>query len=354
MRIINVKIPRHASSVFRSIAPKLKTISILRPLIYFPFFQTNKLFQTNDNDPVKLLESLVLLIKGLAQRVVVAGCRADLLKVNIRDYLHPRPHLGYLFEDKMRQLRSEREPVISVDEEMVIRKRCVDFLVTLVSQLQQRLPDNVEVLEKVSMLSPTNCLRATKQPIIPVAELVMTPREIIAKIDFQWSKLSFVEWNETSETVLFWEEVSQYKDAAGENPFKELAEFANICLVLPWSNGEVERGFSDMNVVKTPHRNNLRDTTLLAILTIRAGLRRLKKCCSTYVFPPDVLEKVGTNAAYEKPADGKYKKAGVYFMTILSFVVFLIFKSFNTAADQNEEDVDIDDVLMQLERFEEH
>jgi len=48
----------------------------------------------------------------------------------------------------------------------------------------------------------------------------------------------------------------------------------------------------------SPHRNRLDDSTLIAILTIRVGLRRLNLCCSTYQFPASVLDQIGTFSTY--------------------------------------------------------
>jgi len=53
-----------------------------------------------------------------------------------------------------------------------------------------------------------------------------------------------------------------------------------------------------MKIVKSPHRNRLDDSTLIVILTIRAGLRRLNLYCSTYQFPASVLDQIGTFATY--------------------------------------------------------
>lgn len=256
----------------------------------------NKVFQSNENDPVKLLKSLTLLIQGLVKRIIVIGSKENMLTVNIKNYLHPKPYLGFTFEEKMREARSCK--LLNVDEEMTIRSRCINFVATLVTNLQLRLPDNIEVLQSITLLAPENCLRTVKPSVIPLAQLMQEPPEIITNIDFQWSKISFVEWENTKKTVPFWVEVLQYKDAAGENIFMDLANFAIKCLVLPWSNGEIERAFSQMKIVKSPHRNRLDDSTLIAILIIRAGLRRLNLCCSTYHFPASVLDQIGTLAAY--------------------------------------------------------
>ncbi|XP_030760425.1 uncharacterized protein LOC115885480 isoform X3 [Sitophilus oryzae] len=278
--------------------------SDIRNELYLLFLQpvleeaqkVNKVFQMNENDPAKLLKSLTMLIQGLVMRIVISGCKENFLTINVRNYLHPKPNLGFAFEEKMKEVRKNNQ--LNVDEEKIIRSRCIDFIIALVKGLQVRLPDNVEVLEKVSLLCPEKCLRTVKPPITNLAKLMKVPTNLITKIDFQWLKINFVEWTNIDKTVPFWAEVLQYKDASYENPFQELANFAITCLVLPWSNAEIERSFSQMNIVKSPHRNRFNDETLIAILTIRAGLRRLNKCCSTYQFPPGALVKVGTLAAY--------------------------------------------------------
>ena len=83
------------------------------------------------------------------------------------------------------------------------------------------------------------------------------PDDVLTKIDFQWSKLTTVEWKNIQNAGEFWNEVSNYKDASGFNPFKEISELAIILLVLPWSNADVERAFSQLNFIKMPLRNRL-------------------------------------------------------------------------------------------------
>ncbi|KAH7947856.1 hypothetical protein HPB52_016271 [Rhipicephalus sanguineus] len=55
-------------------------------------------------------------------------------------------------------------------------------------------------------------------------------------------------------------------DACGENPFAELAGFVMSMLVLPYSNAEVERTFSQHNIVKSKLRNKLKPGTTNANL----------------------------------------------------------------------------------------
>lgn len=97
---------------------------------------------------------------------------------------------------------------------------------------------------------------------------------------------------------MFWHEVSNYKNANGENPFKDLCDLALSFLVLPFSNAEVERIFSQLNIVKNKTRNKLNLEMVNSILTIRYGLRRNNKCCYNYSLDEKTLNIIGTNKAY--------------------------------------------------------
>lgn len=105
-------------------------------------------------------------------------------------------------------------------------------------------------------------------------------------------------WANTTDTIAFWSEVLAYRDAAGSNPFHELAQLALQVLSLPHSNAEVERASSQLGVVKTKLRNCLSTASTNAVLSVRSGLRRLGKSCYTYDLPDTVTRKVGTMEAY--------------------------------------------------------
>ncbi|CAI6353799.1 unnamed protein product [Macrosiphum euphorbiae] len=124
----------------------------------------NKLFPSNTADRTKLLDDLVLFIEGLARKVVTPECRANLLEVNIQNYLHPYPHLGYEFEEKCRTLK------IKPDVEKIIRGVVINFIINLVTELQKRLPDNIKPLKNTSLLSPEKCLNSTKDSIVPLSK----------------------------------------------------------------------------------------------------------------------------------------------------------------------------------------
>lgn len=92
---------------------------------------------------------------------------------------------------------------------------------------------------------------------------------MLGKIIDQYQNNNFVKWINVSNTGLFWAEVHAYRDASGNNAFEELAKFALQLLSLPWSNADVERTFSQLNLVKSKIRNRMQLTTVNAILHIR-------------------------------------------------------------------------------------
>ena len=71
-------------------------------------------------------------------------------------------------------------------------------------------------------------------------------------------------------------------------------------LSLPHSNAEVERLFSQLNIVKNKLRSSLSLKSVNAVLAVRNGLKRLEKDCYMYDIPKSVLEKIGTMAAYSE------------------------------------------------------
>lgn len=122
--------------------------------------------------------------------------------------------------------------------------------------------------------------------------------DIVEKIINEYHNINLVKWTNISSTVLFWAEVNIYRDAGGNNPFGNLAKFALELLSLPWSNADVERTFSQLNLVKSKIRNRMQVSTINAILNIRYGLSRHNKCCYNYEIQNSYIRLIGTNATY--------------------------------------------------------
>lgn len=152
----------------------------------------------------------------------------------------------------------------------------------------------------MNLISIKNALQCIKDPLTPLAELFMLDGSTIDKMNVQWANIVSIKWIEKSNTTIFWGEVFNYTDASGLNPFTELSSLAIRLLVLSWSNAEGERLFSQMNIVKTKLRNRMGPKLLDNILTVRAGPKRSKVCCSEYQLPSEVLEQIRTLFYYDK------------------------------------------------------
>lgn len=131
------------------------------------------------------------------------------------------------------------------------------------------MPDNFKMLKMVNLLSVDNVLKQNKADIIPLITLLTKNGDLIDAINSQYNNISYIKWTNISTTVSFWSEVFMYKDSAGNNTFEELADFALEVLSLPWSNADVERVFSQLNLVKTKLRNRLITSTVNAVLRVR-------------------------------------------------------------------------------------
>ncbi|CAK1585546.1 unnamed protein product [Parnassius mnemosyne] len=251
-----------------------------------------KAFEGEDNDPTKLLDTLVFLMQSLGKNIVFPTF--DLLTTPVpNECMYANPHLGYTFEQKM------LESSLSQENKSYLKKRCIDFSLKLIKQIQQRLPSNVTILKKMSMLNVEETLKVNKtNALADVAKELGFSNEFIDGMLQEWHNINFIKWNNTTNTVRFWIKVLQYKNAVGENPFSLISQLAITILILPHSNAEVERVFSSMNIIKTKQRNRLSLKTINALILLRDQLKKQNKNCASFEIPSEVLQLIGTNKSY--------------------------------------------------------
>ena len=96
-------------------------------------------------------------------------------------------------------------------------------------------------------------------------------------------------WSET-DTEKFWIEVDDYTDSAGNRPFRLISTAVIRMLCLPTSNADIERVYSQVNVIKTNKRNRMKTDVLESILYIKYGLRRMNKKVHEFVPPVRMLK----------------------------------------------------------------
>ena len=170
-----------------------------RNYLYFVFLRSVlndvqiaiKSFETENSYPLKLLNTLTTLKHSVSQRILIPRpVNRNLLdRITDRD-INPRPYLGYMFETATSQQNLDSEVLNT------IRERCSAFLLQLLKELQQRLPDNYKQLKSMALLSPEEAIKPIKSnTIIEVAEILGFTPEIIDKIMQQWHILHINKWH---------------------------------------------------------------------------------------------------------------------------------------------------------------
>lgn len=214
----------------------------------------NKVLQAKQNDLTKILNDLHFLILSIAEKIYVKEHIAEVVSPkydenrNFDAFLIPHPYLGYEFENLLKQKVESNE--ISQEQEDLVKSSCINFIKDLVHQLRKRLPKNIEILKHITKFSTDNALKQPRNSIVDILENMKLSHSDIDLIENQWNHLTQQQWKNTNDTTSFWIEVQNYKDAIGNNPFRQLSEFALSLLVLPFSNADVERLFSTMGLVK--------------------------------------------------------------------------------------------------------
>ncbi|XP_058637405.1 uncharacterized protein LOC131543715 [Onychostoma macrolepis] len=256
----------------------------------------NKTFQAKTADPTLLNDGLERLVSSLGPKCDISRHKCGLF--NRGHYTIP----GFSTTTWIRG-RKSHERRDGARSSGNCNQRLRKFTVLLLEEIKHRLPENFAILKKVNTLSARHALTPSKPSIVELAEAFVTSAEEIGKIERQWQNLPYVHWQNVDNTEKLWTEVHLYRDAAGDNPFKELCNLALTVLALPHSNADVERVFSQLNIVKNKLRNRLSLGTVNSILHIRYGLLVCGKSCWDYRLPRDVIQKVGTMTSYEKEKD---------------------------------------------------
>lgn len=81
-------------------------------------------------------------------------------------------------------------------DEIGLRRRRIQFVLILIEDIKNPIPDNAHVLSKMSTFSVNNCLRRNKASIVELLHLPV--------IENQWRKINLFEWHNIEDTYEFW------------------------------------------------------------------------------------------------------------------------------------------------------
>ncbi|KAK3877284.1 hypothetical protein Pcinc_017987 [Petrolisthes cinctipes] len=180
--------------------------------------RVNKVFQGQNVDVTKITEDLLDMYRSLLQIVVdssyISKCpKQNLPTLNIQNYILPHTVINFGHE-----FNSYAESC-SLHEEQInyVKKRCKEFTVELVNQVQVRLPDNVETLLMLKHFQPSNATSQCKNSIMPIACKYRSTFTDLDELETEWNKINFVQWPPAclGSTVSFWAEVNERRNSAG-------------------------------------------------------------------------------------------------------------------------------------------
>lgn len=74
--------------------------------------------------------------------------------------------MGFKFENIIRNLRDNKH--LLQDKECGLRKRVITFVMALIEELKNRLPENLDIMNKISYLSYDVALNHNKPSLVPI------------------------------------------------------------------------------------------------------------------------------------------------------------------------------------------
>ena len=188
-----------------------------------------------------------------------------------------------------------------------VKKRCLDFLLEAVRQVEKRLPAAHNIFKGLSALHPSKVLNGRTG--VPFSQLPLPhlQQENSNEIEEQYRKILHRDWKDDpifngtipETTVTFWSQIIQFQTSLGDKPFEKLATYSLDCLTNPVSNAVVERAFSLVTAVKTKQRNRMGLELLNAIIRIRCKLQFSDNCCINFVTTKRMLELFNTKNMYD-------------------------------------------------------
>ncbi|KAK5642665.1 hypothetical protein RI129_008832 [Pyrocoelia pectoralis] len=271
----------------------LMYLKFLLPLLQ-DNYKTNLMFQSDTCDVGSAYSQYFLTIESLAQRVI----KPLFLNSNSTQIMPTDSKLQVI--NRIKQAVENDMAYLSLDsfdEKNEFKRRCFNFLKSLLREYLERIPSNIEIFDNIKFLNPVYALNKQHNvfSLLPINKFILQ-NESMATIENQWRKLALVEWQyEFNNKVVpnnilqFWPGVYNYKDGSGQQIFKELATVVLRVLSLPVGNATVERCFSIMNIVKTKIRNRMKLSTLSAIIRTKIYCYNRNICCKNFVASEEMF-----------------------------------------------------------------
>lgn len=188
------------------------------------------------------------------------------------------------------------------------RVMAMNFYLSLVHQIRQRMNANDETLTSLKLIDPENIKQRKFPSLAPL--LTRFPRIVdeteMQAADDEYRELRNLNWISTadvSDSVGFWGKVLSTRRTSGEYAFPTLKRFIPTMLSLPHSSATVERVFSAVNLNKTKLRNRMSNSSLEGILAAKEYAETHKGGKNQMVTVTNCAIKLFNSEMYANKAD---------------------------------------------------
>jgi len=162
----------------------------------------------------------------------------DLAEFDFKSFCMPLDCINFGYEFNVLTIKMHQESVTQIKE------RCKEFLVVLISELQKRIPDNIKILNQISVFSPHSASSQIKADITNIAaKFKHSLCNDIDSIVKEWNILHRAEVAGITCTETFWAKINEFTDAGGNKRYGNISKLVLGLLSLPFSNAAVERIF---------------------------------------------------------------------------------------------------------------
>ncbi|XP_070516613.1 SCAN domain-containing protein 3-like [Cardiocondyla obscurior] len=240
--------------------------------------------------------------KCFGQNFVKLNVLNDIFNLNLKDKNNIQP-VNEIYVGPECESFLENFTVECVHE---IKLKCLDFYVTAVQEMLNRLPCKDPFFEQLSFLDPKIALFNDGR--IKIKDLTLIAKRLnynnITRLAYEWRILPTIFDDEKKVELAslkideMWKNVLESKHFDNSKIFPNLENLIEIVFSLPHSNAEAERIFSIVTDVKCKKRNRLTNNTLSAICIVRSSFQDQNINCYNFEVDDKHLELHNTASLY--------------------------------------------------------
>lgn len=195
------------------------------------------------------------------------------------DYKDPRNFLPieeFYFGANVAKTFLESDVTLTNEQIHFFRIRCLEFYIESCDQILTRFPLKNNPVKLFNFLDPVTVKSGSISSITDVANIFpnLIEDQHLQTLDNEWRFLRNTDSvkNLSDQIEIFWQKVSQYRLGDNQPMFPILSQFSLNLLCLPHSSANVERRFSEINLMKTKQRNSLGTKTVRGLVYTRQYL----------------------------------------------------------------------------------